>query len=100
MAMMGGLGITPSGPDQGQLAIVDKAFDRVSSLLGDGRKYLCGTDVMTAADLTFCSLAYPLVLPDEKGSVFVSWADDLPEGFRQEVRKRRESAAGGVLVRG
>ena len=51
---------------------VDEVFDRVSALLKDGRKYLCGTPAMTAADVTFAALAYPLVLSTEKAAVFVS----------------------------
>jgi glutathione S-transferase len=46
----------------GFVAAVDKAFDRASALLKDGRKYICGTPQMTAADVTFASLAYPLIL--------------------------------------
>ena len=51
-------------------------------------------------DITFASLAYPLVLPKEKAAVFVSWEDDkLPEGFRTEVRRRRETPSGQFVLR-
>lgn len=82
-------------------AAVDRIFDKVSELLKDGRRYLCAdAEHLTVADLTFASLAYPLVLPVEKERVFLSWeTDDLPEGFRAEVRKRRESRAGQFVLR-
>ena len=96
-AMYGGLGLPDGLP--GFLATVDEVFERVSTLLKDGRKYLCNTPSMSAADVTFAALAYPLVLPEEKASVFVSWGDDLPEGFRNEVRRRRETLAGQFELR-
>eukprot|EP00037_Helgoeca_nana_P005711 m.53522 g.53522 ORF g.53522 m.53522 type:complete len:280 (+) comp16673_c0_seq1:93-932(+) len=96
-AMMSGLGIPEGLP--GFTAAVDEVFARVSTLLADGRKYLCSTPEMTAADITFASLAYPLILPDEKATVFVSWEDALPEGFRTEVRRRRETRAGRFVLR-
>lgn len=96
-AMYSGMGLPDGLP--GFIATVDEAFARVSALLSDGRKYLCGTPHMTAADITFASLAYPLVLPAEKAAVFVSWDDWLPEGFRAEVRRRRETAAGQFVLR-
>ena len=70
-----------------------------SSLLQDGRKYICATEDLTAADITFASLAYPLILPEEKASVFVSWDDDLPKEFRSEVQRLRETLAGKYVLR-
>ena len=78
---------------------VDEVFESVSALLKDDRKYLCNTPDMSAADITFASLAYPLILPKEKAKVFVSWDDDLPEEFRTEVKKRRETPAGQFVLR-
>lgn len=96
-AMLGGLDIPQGLP--GFIATVDDVFAGVSILLQDGRKYLGATPQMSAADVTFASLAYPLVLPDEKAAVFASWGDNLPEGFRHEVRERRESPAGQFVLR-
>ena len=96
-AMYNGMGLS-GGVDE-FLATVDEVFARVCNLLKDGRKYLCGTPSMTAADVTFAALAYPLVLPEEKARVFVSWGDDLPAAFRAEVRRRRESPAGQFVLR-
>jgi len=96
-AMLSGLELPDGLP--GFVATVDECFARVSDMLDDGRKYICGTPEMTAADITFAALAYPLVLPDEKAAVFVSWGDELPEGFRAEVRSRRETPAGQFVLR-
>jgi len=78
---------------------VDDIFIRVAGLLSDGRKYLCGTPEMTAADVTFASLAYPLILPEEKAAVFLSWDDDLPNTLRDEVRRLRDTPAGKFVLR-
>ena len=48
------------------VAAVDGAFEEASRLLADGRRFLCGTKEMTAADVTFASLADVLVLPEQK----------------------------------
>jgi len=96
-AMMGGMGLPDGLP--GFVAVVDKVFKRVSALLADGRRYLGSTQEMSAADLTFASLAYPLLLPDEKANVFLSWADDLPEAYREDVRRLRETPAGRFVLR-
>ena len=96
-AMMGGMGIP--GDLAGSIAAVDEAFDCVTALLQDGRKYICGTPDMTAADVTFAALAYPLILPEEKADVLCSWDDTLPEALRAEVRRRRESPAGQFVLR-
>ena len=45
---------------------VDGAFDEASRLLTDKRRFLCGKKEMTSADVTFASLAYVLVLPEQK----------------------------------
>ena len=97
MAMLSGLDIPQGLP--GFVATVDEVFARVSELLADGRKYICATPEMTAADITFASLAYPLVLPQEKAAVFVSWADELPNEFRAAVGRLREGLAGQFVLR-
>eukprot|EP00038_Savillea_parva_P009685 m.185176 g.185176 ORF g.185176 m.185176 type:complete len:285 (+) comp16367_c0_seq1:173-1027(+) len=96
-AMMAGMNLPDALPEC--MTTVDAVFERVSALLEDGRKYMCGTPEMTAADITFAALAYPLVLPDEMARVFVSWTDALPDAFRAEVRRRRETKAGQFVLR-
>ena len=39
------------------------------------------------------------VLPSEKAAVFLSWEDELPDGFRAEVRRRRATPAGRFVLR-
>ena len=58
-----GLNITPEGVER-SLAKIEDTFERIGSLLRDGRRYLAG-DRFTAADLTFASLAAPVLLPQE-----------------------------------
>jgi len=58
-----GLNITPDGVAR-SLAKIEDTFERVGALLRDGRRYLAG-DRFTAADLTFASLAAPVLLPKE-----------------------------------
>jgi len=96
-AMLSGLDLPQGLP--GFISTVDEVFDHVSTLLKGGRKYICGTADVTAADITFASLAYPLVLPEQKAAVFLSWSDELPKEFRAEVRRRRETLAGQFVLR-
>mmetsp|Transcript_28675 Transcript_28675/g.52336 ORF Transcript_28675/g.52336 Transcript_28675/m.52336 type:complete len:288 (-) Transcript_28675:395-1258(-) len=98
-AMRSGMNLPGGLPDF--ISTVDEVFDRVSTLLekNDGRKYICDTEDLSAADIAFASLAYPLVLPEEKADVFLSWNDELPRDFREEVGRRRESVAGQFVLR-
>ena len=95
--MLSGLDLPQGLP--GFVRTVDRVFHEVSSLLQDGRKYICATADLTAADITFASLAYPLILPEEKARVFVSWDDDLPPDFREEVKRLRKTLAGKFVLR-
>jgi glutathione S-transferase len=56
-----GLRIDDAGAARSR-AVIDGTFDALDARLADGRRYLCG-DRFTAADLTFASLAAPLLLP-------------------------------------
>lgn len=47
--------------------ILDETFARVAERLADGRRYLAG-DRLTAADLTFASLAAPVLAPPQYGA--------------------------------
>lgn len=53
---------------QRALGEVRAVFDEVDALLADGRTHLCG-DRFTAADLTFASMAAPLLAPPQYGSL-------------------------------
>lgn len=111
-AMAGGMGLSlrkDCAALKGFVKTVDEVFEKVSEMLAENEKmqsggsssgYICGTPGLSAADITFASLAYPLVLPDEKSDVFLSWdRDELPAAFREEVRRRRASPAGQFVLR-
>jgi len=61
--MKRGLNITPEGVTR-SLAKIEESFAKVNALLADGRRFLVGTK-FTVADLTFASLAAPVLLPDQ-----------------------------------
>ncbi len=82
------------GPDT---TAVDRSFDAVAERLADGRRYLAG-DAFTATDLTFASLAAPLVLPREYG-VPLPGPDELPPAMAAAVRAYREHPAGAFALR-
>jgi cytochrome P450/glutathione S-transferase len=79
------------------IAEIRKVFDKVSQLLGDGRKYLTG-DQFTLADLAFAAIAAPMILPEEYGGVLPR-ISDLPEEYRALVTELRATAAGQFVFR-
>lgn len=91
-----GLNITPAGAERSSRK-VDETFAAVAELLRDGRRYLCG-DRFTVADLTFASLASPVLLPAEH-----PFELPRPEDFQGEARDRiegwRASPAGRFALR-
>ena len=89
-----GLGSTPVAEDEQQ---VRRVLDEVAERLGDGRSYLSG-ERFTVADLTFASLAAPVVAPREYG-VRLPEIDDLPAEFAAFVRECRAHPAGVYALR-
>ena len=71
---------------------VRASFDAVADRLADGRRHLCG-ERFTAADLTFASLAAPVVVPPEYG-VRLPQPDELPDALARDIRTFREHPAG------
>jgi glutathione S-transferase len=57
-----GLNIDEAGVERSRKRIED-TFDRIEHIIGDGRRYIAG-DRFTVADLTFASLAAPVLLPE------------------------------------
>lgn len=67
-------------------------FDGVGERLADGRRYLCG-ERFTAADLTFASLAAPVLMPERYG-VPMPHVEELPAHFASVTRELRAHPAG------
>lgn len=74
-----------------------KLFGELSERLSDGRRYLTG-DRFTAADLTFASLAAPVLLPKEYG-VPLPTLDEVSPEFRALVEQFRATRAGTLAMR-
>lgn len=59
----------------------------VESILSDGRAYLCG-ETISAADITFAAMAFPVLLPDETAEVFVAYDPrSLPREYVETIKK-------------
>jgi glutathione S-transferase len=76
---------------------VSAVFDDVGLLLADRRRYLAG-DRFSAADLTFASLAAPVLLPPEYGVPMPS-LDDAPPALRDQMLRFRSTPAGAFALR-
>lgn len=71
---------------------VDNAFKLIEARLRDGRTYLVG-NCFTAADLTFASLAAPVLLPPECRAALPT-LEMVPSRMKDQVARFRETAAG------
>jgi glutathione S-transferase len=90
------LDVTPATAARSE-AEVRAVFDTVAERLSDGRSYLCG-ERFSAADLTFASLAAPMLMPSEYG-VPLPQPEDLPIAMAATVRELREHPAGAYALR-
>ncbi len=90
------LDVTPSTAAQSETA-VRTVFDEVAERLSDGRPYLCG-DRFTAADLTFASLAAPMLMPPEYG-VPLPQPGELPPAMAATVEEHRDHPAGAHALK-
>lgn len=79
-----------------RLAYIKKIFERVDTLLSDGRKYLTG-DRLTIADIAFASVAAPLLLPMEFGGA-MGTLQGVPVEMRREVEELRATLAGQFVL--
>jgi glutathione S-transferase len=90
------LDVTPATAARSE-AEVRAVFDGVAERLSDGRPYLCGKH-FSAADLTFASLAAPMLMPPEYG-VPLPQPEELPTAMAATVRELREHPAGAHALR-
>lgn len=88
--------LTPAGIAEAEERI-QLQFDEVASLLADGRPFLAG-DRFTAADIAFCALAAPMVMPEGYGGPLPS-LQSLPDDAHHTVTRWREHSAGRYILR-
>lgn len=91
-----GLNINPESCAR-SLARIREIFDEVSSAVSDGREFLVGTR-LSAADVTFASLASPALFP-ERNNRWLCARDQLPAAMRSEVDRFRATPAGAYALR-
>jgi len=73
-------------------------FREVDGLLADGRRYLTG-DRFTAADLTFASLAAPVLAPEAGFGAKRPPIGMMPMGMARDIEVFRATAAGAFALR-
>jgi glutathione S-transferase len=91
-----GMRIDDEGAER-SLGHVQSLFEEVSDLLSSGGGYLVG-DTFSAADLTFASLAAPVLLPRGYGSPLPS-LDEVPTDLLAQIEEFRSSPAGTFALR-
>ncbi len=90
------LDINPASAKRSEVE-VQAVFDSVAEGLGDGRPFLCG-ERFSAADLTFASLAAPLLMPPEYG-VPLPQPGELPSAMAEKVQEFRAHPAGAHALK-
>ena len=94
--MRRGMNISPASAER-SLDYARQVFHAVDERLADGREFLVG-DVFTAADLTFASLAAPVLLPSQYGAPLPG-IDEIPPEVVELVESFRATAAGAHALR-
>lgn len=89
------LRVTEEKVEEG-LQLIDSTLDAIEDQLG-GREYLVGSS-FTAADLTFCALAAPLVFPQNYG-VPLPTPEASPASLRAKIEGFRGREAGQYVLR-
>jgi glutathione S-transferase len=90
------LSITEENVISGGQTIKD-AFERVEEILSDGRPYLVGSQ-FTAADLTFATMAAPVLLPREYG-IRLPTLDEAPDSAKADIQVYRAHPAGKFALK-
>lgn len=88
--------ITPEGAERSRQKI-DEVFAEVEKRLAGGRKFLVG-DGLSAADITFASLAAVVVLPEQYFAPLPR-LEDLPTEAQEQVRRWQRHPAGEFALR-
>jgi glutathione S-transferase len=91
-----GLKIDAPGAERSRQKI-EEMFAKVAARLADGRRYLMG-ERFTVADLTFASLASPVLLPREH-PFGLPPPEDFPAEARDQILAWRDSVAGRFGLR-
>jgi glutathione S-transferase len=95
------LGVTPARAARARDR-THEVFERVDSMLADGRRYLLGGSP-TFADITFASLAALAVLPPEYAGRAIGGRrftiDELDADWRAEIESFRSRPAGRFVLR-
>ena len=80
---------------------VDEVFNRVNKKLEEhGGLYLFNTAYPTAADFTFASLAYPMILPPQCDDLIIKYDPNImSRQLYEEVTTYREQPAGKFVLR-
>jgi glutathione S-transferase len=94
--MMKKLKITPAAIARSR-TIVDDTFAAVAARLADGRRFLAG-DRFTAADLTFATLAAPVIAPEQYGGPLPPRAT-WPSDYATYIDAMRRTPAGAFALR-
>jgi glutathione S-transferase len=91
-----GMRIDEEGAER-SLGYLQDLFNEVGDLLSGGGEYLVG-DGFGAADLTFASLAAPVLLPRGYGSPLPS-LDEVPTDLLAQIEEFRSTPAGAFALR-
>ncbi|KAI5063454.1 hypothetical protein GOP47_0022001 [Adiantum capillus-veneris] len=76
---------------------ITSVFEKVDEALADGRPFICG-DTLTAADVTFASLAGPAVLPKGYGARLPT-IEMCPKEMAENIQQLRETPAGKHIMK-
>lgn len=76
---------------------IEEIFELINQRLADGRRYLIG-DSFSAADLTFATLAAPVLLPPEY-PIKLPPIEEEPPVMLETITKLRETQAGKYALR-
>lgn len=78
------------------LAQVDSVFNKVETIIADGREFLVG-DALSAADITFAALAAPILLPPQCPATMPA-LEELPQAMQCVVNDYRARPAGQFVL--